>query len=115
MAVPKFDGEALQTSSIILANSISPVPTNIDQLEQFMLGDLKVQPNVRSEYTLGQLLIPYVQVYNATIDQTSLKPELEVTFTVKSAGKVVESMQDLAGGSIQFFSGQRIVVIGKIP
>jgi GWxTD domain-containing protein len=115
MAVPKFDGEALQTSSIILANSISPVPTNIDQLEQFMLGDLKVQPNVRSEYTLGQMLIPYVQVYNATIDQTSLKPELEVTFSVKSAGKVVESMQDLAGGTIQFFSGQRIVVIGKIP
>ena len=115
MAVPKFDGEALQTSSIILANSISPVPTNIDQLEQFMLGDLKVQPNVRSEYTLGQMLIPYVQVYNATIDQTSLKPELEVTFAVKSGGKVVESMQDLAGGTIQFFSGQRIVVIGKIP
>lgn len=115
MAVPKFDGEALQTSSIILANSISPVPTNTDQLEQFMLGDLKVQPNVRSEYTLGQQLIPYVQVYNATIDQTSLKPEIEVTFTVKLAGKVVESLQDLSGTSVQFFSGQRIVVIGKIP
>ena len=115
LVVPKFAGDALQTSSVILANSITPVPTNTDQLEQFMLGDLKVQPNVRSTYTLGQLLIPYVQVYNASIDQTSLKPELQVTFTVKSDGKVMESMEDLAGGSIQFFSGQRVVVIGKIP
>src|SRR5206468_5557790 len=105
----------LQASSIVLANSVQPVPTNSDQLEQFVIGDLKIQPNVKGEYVAGQNLIPYLQVYNATLDQTSLKPALEVKYSVKSAAKVVEELTDLAGDSIQFFSGQRVVVLGKIP
>jgi len=115
MVVPKYDPDLLQASSVILANSITPVPTNTDQLEQFVLGDLKVQPNVKAEYKPGQNLIPYVQVYNATIDQTSLKPAIEVTYTIKSGDKVIEQRQDLAGSSVQFFSGQRVVVVGSIP
>jgi GWxTD domain-containing protein len=113
--VPKYDAEELQTSSVILANKIEPLPNNSDQLGQFVLGDLKVQPNVKAEYTPGQNLIPYVQVYNATIDQTSLKPALEITYTIKSGDKVIEELKDNAGDSIQFFSGQRVVVLGKIP
>jgi GWxTD domain-containing protein len=113
--VPKYDTEALQASSIILANSINPVPTTSDQLEQFVIGDLKIQPNVKSEYVPGQNLIPYLQVYNASLDQTTLKPSVEVTYAVKAGGKVLEQLQDLAGNSVQFFSGQRLVVIGKIP
>jgi len=115
IAVPKFDGEELMASSIILANSVMAVATNSDQLEQFVIGDLKVQPNVKAEYRLGQNLIPYMQIYNATIDQTSLKPSLEITYTIKADGKVVEELRDLAGSSVQFFSGQRVVVLGKIP
>ncbi len=113
--VPKFDGEELLASSVILANSVTEVPTNSDQLEQFVIGDLKVQPNVKAEYRPGQNLIPYLQVYNATIDQTSLKPSLEITYTIKSDGKVIEELRDLSGNSVQFFSGQRVVVLGKIP
>ena len=113
--MPKFEGEELLASSIILANSVMAVPTNSDQLEQFVIGDLKVQPNVKAEYRLGQNLIPYMQVYNATIDQTSLKPSLEITYTIKADGKIVEELKDLAGSSVQFFSGQRVVVLGKIP
>jgi hypothetical protein len=115
ITVPKYDAEALQASSVILANSVLSVPTNSDQLEQFVIGDLKIQPNVKSEYVPGQSLVPYLQVYNATLDQTSLKPALEVKYSVKSAGKIVEELTDLAGDSIQFFSGQRVVVLGKIP
>ena len=113
--VPKYDAEALQSSSIILANSVSQVATNSDQLEQYVIGDLKIQPNVKAEYVVGQTLLPYVQIYNATLDQTTLKPSIEVSYTVKSAGKIVEKLTDLAGESVQFFSGQRVVVLGKIP
>jgi GWxTD domain-containing protein len=112
--VPKFDGEALQASTIILANSITPVLNNSDQLEQYVIGDLKILPNVKSEYLTDQNLIPYFQIYNAGIDQTSLKPAVEIALTVKKEGKVLESLKDVAG-SVQFFSGQRIVVVGKIP
>jgi GWxTD domain-containing protein len=115
LVVPKYDAEQLQASSIILANKVETVANNSDQLEQYVIGDLKIQPNVKCEYVPGQFLIPYMQVYNATLDQTSLKPSLEITFTLKSGGKVLEALQDLAGDSIQFFSGQRVVVLGKIP
>jgi GWxTD domain-containing protein len=114
--VPKYDGESLQASSIILANKISPIPETSNQLDQYVIGDLKVQPNVKSEYYPSQILIPYVQVYNGTIDQASLKPSIEVIYTIKtSEGKVLEQLQDLSGKSVQFFSGQRLVIVNQIP
>ena len=61
----------------------------------------------------GQNLVPYVQIYNVTLDQASLKPAMEVTYLVKAAGKVIEKHSDLTGESAQFFSGQRVVVIGE--
>ena len=114
LVVPKYDNAALQASSVILANLVQPAPA-ADALDQFVIGDLKIQPNVKSEYVRSQNLIPYFQIYNATLDQTSLKPSIEVRYSVKSDGKVVEEFTDLAGDSVQFFSGQRIVVLGKIP
>jgi hypothetical protein len=61
-------------------------------------------------------LLPYIHIYNATLDQTSLQPSLEVTYTIKNPtdGTVITQIQDLSGNSIQFFSGQRIVVLAKI-
>lgn len=113
--VPKYDSEALQSSSVILANSVSAVPTNVDQLQQFVIGDMKVQPNVTAEYKPGQNLIPYFQVYNATIDQTTLEPSVEITYGVKSGDRVIEEIKDAAGSTVQFFSGQRLVVVSRIP
>jgi len=113
--VPKYGGTELETSSIILANSIIPVPSNSDYLEQYVVGDLKIQPNVTSEYLSGQMLIPYLQVYNARVDQTSLEPSIQVTYILKSKGKVLEEFQDLEGETMQFFSAERVVLVGKIP
>jgi len=112
IAVPKYDGAQLEASSVILANYITPVPETSNQLDRYVIGDQKIQPNVKSEYYPGQNLLSYVQVYNATIDQTTLTPSVEVIYSIKtSEGKVMEQLQDLAGKSVQFFSGQRVVLI----
>lgn len=113
--VPEFDGSQLMASSIILANSVTNAPKQLDRLQQYVLGDLKVVPNVKSEYLPGQNLIPYMQVYNVAIDQTNLKPSVEVTFTVKKDGKVLDELKDMSGTSMQFFSGERVVVLASIP
>ncbi len=113
--VPKYEETALQSSSIILANSIAPVPGTSDQLQQYVIGDLKVVPNVKSEYVPGQNLLPYMQVYNMDIDQTNQKASLEVTFTIKNGDKVVEELKGSPFNSEQIFYGQRVVVLGKIP
>jgi GWxTD domain-containing protein len=115
LTIPKYDDASLQASTIILANSIKPAPTTSNQLEQYVIGDLKILPNVKSEYNPDQNLIPYLQVYNAAIDQTSLKPSLEVNFSVKKAGKLVEELQDNSGKCVQLVSGQRVVLLKQIP
>jgi len=115
ITVPRYDETTLQSSSIILANSISPAPVASDQLQQYVIGDLKIVPNVRAEYLPGQNLIPYIQIYNMEIDQTNQKPSLDVTFTLKSGDKVIEEHKTSAMNSEQLFYGQRVVILGKLP
>jgi GWxTD domain-containing protein len=113
--VPKYDGVDLQASSVILANTIMPIPPNYENLEQFVIGDMKVQPNVKAEYHDGQVLIPYLQIYNAEIDQTTLEPSLQISYLVKSGDQVVLDVEDIKGRTVQFTSGQRVVIVGQIP
>jgi len=114
LSVPKYEDGQLQSSTIILANSVIQAPTNVDQLEQYVIGDMKILPNVKSEYLTGQNLIPYVQIYGMEIDQTSLQPSLDVTFTVRNGNKVIEEIKGTPENSAQFFYGQRVVLLGKI-
>jgi GWxTD domain-containing protein len=113
--IPKYDDSTLQLSTIILANTISQAPVSASQLDEYVIGDLKILPNVRNEYQEGQDLKSYVQVYNAAIDQTSMKPSMDVTYTVKKDGKVMETFQDNSGKGIQLFSGIRTVILKMIP
>jgi GWxTD domain-containing protein len=113
--VPKYDDVSLQSSSIILAQSVTAAPTSSDQLQQYVIGDLKIVPNVRNEYLPGQNLIPYLQIYNMEIDQTNQRPSLDVTFTVKNGSQVVEEIKNSSANSEQFYYGQRVILLGKIP
>ena len=113
--VPKYEQAVLQTSSIILANSVTSAPSNADQFERYVIGDMKVLPNVRAEYLPGQNLIPYMQIYNMDIDQTTQKPSLDITFRVLSGDNVVEEFKGTPSNSEQFFYGPRVVLLGKIP
>jgi GWxTD domain-containing protein len=113
--VPKYDEGTLQSSSIILAQSIAPAPTNSDQFDKYVIGDMKILPNVKSEYLPGQTLLTYMQIYNMEIDQTSQKPSLNVNFLIKKEGKVIEEVKGVAANSEQFFYGQRVVLLGRIP
>jgi hypothetical protein len=91
------------------------VPPTYEQLEQFVIGDMKVQPNVKSEYINGQALMPYLQVYNTAYDQTTLEPSLQISYLIKSGDKVVQDLEDAKGKTVQFTSGQRVVVVAQIP
>jgi len=113
--VPKYEEGTLQTSTIVLTNSVTTAPTNADQFEQYVIGDMKVVPNVKSEYLPGQALIPYLQIYDMQIDQTSQNPSLDVTFFLKRDGKVVEEIKATPANSEQFFYGQRVVLLGRVP
>ncbi len=113
--VPKYEDGTLQTSSIILANSVTSAPSNADQFQQYVIGDMKILPNVKAEYVPGQNLIPYMQVYNMEIDQTTQNPSLDITFAIRQGDKVLEEIKGSSRNSEQFFYGPRVVLVGKIP
>jgi GWxTD domain-containing protein len=113
--VPKYEDTELQSSTIILAENITQAPANAKQLDQFVIGDMRIVPKVKAEYVANQNLVPYMQIYNMQIDQASQKPSLDVTFAVKKNGKMVEELKDTAINSEQIFYGQRVALVGKIP
>jgi len=115
LATPKYESGKLESSSIILARSVKKAPQNLDRLDQYILGDLKVVPMVELEFLPDQNLIPYVQIYNVAMDQTTLEPSLEATYTLKKGEEVIAQVKDLTGSTIQLFSGERVVLLSQIP
>jgi hypothetical protein len=114
--VPKYPEDGgLQSSTLILPTYVADAPLNVNQLDQFVLGDMKVIPNIRMEYLPGENLISYIQLYNMQIDQTSQEPSLEITYLIKSKDKVVEEHKATPQNSQQFFYGPRVVLLGSIP
>jgi hypothetical protein len=82
----------------------------IDQpaVGQFVIGTTKVIPNVSGIYHRGQPVGVYLQVYNAGIDQTTLRPSVDVEYSLMKDGKELGKMaEDWKGMSD---SGQRLTL-----
>jgi hypothetical protein len=78
--VPRFDPEKLAISSLILADSIQPLPTRKINGEMFAIGSFKVRPRVNRQYRRDEKLLVYLQVYNLK------NPESIVNFQISPVG-----------------------------
>jgi len=75
---------------------------------QFVIGTTKVIPNVSGVYHRGQPVGLYLQIYNAGIDQTTLRPSVDVEYSLTKDGKEVgKQTEDWRGLSD---SGQRLTL-----
>lgn len=105
--VPRYDEKKLSTSTLILATKLRQT-TDRDIGGMFVIGGAKVIPNLGSTYRRGQEVGIYLQVYNAGIDQTTLRPAVDVSYILTRGGKVVLSQpEDWTGLSD---SGQRLTL-----
>jgi len=105
--VPRYDAQKLSTSTLVLAAKLE---TLIDQpaVGQFVIGQTKVIPNVSGIYQRGQPVGVYLQVYNAGIDQTTLRPSVDVEYALLKDGKEIgKQAEDWRGMSD---SGQRLTL-----
>ena len=105
--VPKYDSEKLSTSTLVLAAKLESL---VDQpaVGQFVIGQTKVIPNVSGVYRRGQPVGVYMQVYNAGIDQTTLRPSVDVEYVLTKEGKELgKQTEDWRGLSD---SGQRLTL-----
>jgi len=105
-AVPKF-GTDLASSSLVLASLLEQV-SDVSSSRQFLIGDKKVIPNLSGTYHRGAPVGIYMQIYNAGIDQTTLRPSVDVEYALIKDGKeILKTPEDWRGNSA---AGQRLTL-----
>ena len=95
--VPRYDDKKLSTSSLILAAKLRQTDER-DIGGMFVIGSAKVIPNLEGIYHRGDPVGVYLQVYNAGIDQTTLRPAVDVDYVLLKNGKeVFRQKEDWSG------------------
>jgi GWxTD domain-containing protein len=110
--VPRYDDKKLSTSTLILASKLRNTYEG-DIGAQFVIGNATVVPNLSGIFTRGQEMGIYLQIYNAGVDQTTLRPAVDVDYVISKAGKeVYRQREDWSGLSD---SGQRLTLARLLP
>jgi hypothetical protein len=110
--VPRYDEKKLSTSTLIIASKLRTT-TETDIGAAFVIGNAKVIPNLSGRFKQGQEVGVYMQVYNAGIDQTTLRPAVDVDYVLFKDGKEVHRQpEDWTGLSD---SGQRLTLARLLP
>jgi GWxTD domain-containing protein len=110
--VPKYDPAKLSTSTLVLAARLQSL-SNQPAVGQFVIGNVKVIPNVSGNYRRGHDVGIYMQIYNAGIDQTTLRPSVDVEYVLLKNGKEIgKQSEDWSGLSD---SGQRLTLARLMP
>jgi GWxTD domain-containing protein len=105
--VPKYDVQKLSTSTLVLASKLESLGDQ-PAVGQFVIGQTKVIPNVSGIYRRGQPLGVYLQIYNAGIDQTTLRPAVDVEYVLMKDGKEVGKQPENWQGMSD--AGQRLTL-----
>jgi len=105
--VPKYDASKLSTSTLIMAVKLEGMGDQ-PAVGMFTIGNVKVIPNVSGSYHRGSPVGVYMQIYNAGVDQTTLRPSVDVEYALMKDGKEVgKQLEDWRGSSD---SGQRLTL-----
>lgn len=105
--VPKYDPAKLSTSTLILAVKLQGLGDQ-PAVGMFTIGNVKVIPNVSGTYRRGSPIGVYMQIYNAGVDQTTLRPSVDVEYALLKDGKEIgKQLEDWRGNSD---SGQRLTL-----
>lgn len=110
--VPKYEESKLATSTLILASTLRST-TEKDIGASFVIGSAKVIPNLSGLYKKGQDVGVYMQVYNTGIDQTTLRPAVDVQYVLMKDGKEILNQAENWEGLSD--SGQRLTLARLIP
>ena len=86
--VPEFPPDRLTASSLILAARLEQMERGAG-ITPFVIGTTKVIPNLSAAYQRNQPVGIYLQIYNAAIDQTTLRPAADAEYVLLKNGKEI--------------------------
>ncbi len=111
---PRFDRGTLASSSLVLADVIF-LPEDPKPGEMFLLGDVKVRPNVRRAFPRNNPIGVYLQLYSVAFDETTFSPSLRIAYRLLRDGEPIWEEIDEGGVSLQYASPERVVLIRGVP
>lgn len=91
LPVPSFDDDRLSASSLIVADTMTPVSTKEIGTGMFVIGNTKIRPRVASAngkpvaFKRNQKVYFWMQVYNLGMDDKTHKPSATVEYDVINA------------------------------
>ncbi len=110
--IPQTSETGLNTSSLIYADVLQPVPASRRD-EEFVLGPLKVIPNLKAAFQRRHRLGLYFELYDLEVDQISQKSSVEIFFTLQDArGTVIPIGAEFES---RFPEGHSMVISKAIP
>ena len=115
LAVPRYNDEKLEASSLILAETIEHVPAKQIGSGQFVLGSSKVRPRLEGDFTTADKLGVYMQVYNLKPDDTTHKSSATFQFTVKKGDQPVPGMQFKETSAEMKQTGDQVTIERLLP
>ncbi|OLC97973.1 MAG: GWxTD domain-containing protein [Acidobacteria bacterium] len=113
LAVPRYEDEKLDASSLILADQLERVPAKQIGAGQFVLGSTKVRPRLESDFTTSDRLGIYLQVYNLKPDEKTHKSNATFEFNVKRGVEQVLQFKETSEEMKQ--TGDQITIERWLP
>ena len=91
--VPEFPADRLSASSVVLAAKLENMESGA-AVGPFVIGTTKVIPNLSGVFKRNQPVGIYLQIYNAAIDQTSLRPAADAEYVLLKNGKEISKQTE---------------------
>jgi GWxTD domain-containing protein len=113
LAVPRYDEEKLEASTLILADQIEHVPAKQIGTGQFVLGSSKVRPRLEADFTTNDKMGIYLQVYNLKPDEKTHKTDATFVFTVKKGDQQVMQFKETTADMKQ--TGDQVTLERLLP
>jgi GWxTD domain-containing protein len=113
LAVPRYDEEKLEASTLILADQIEHVPAKQVGTGQFVLGSSKVRPRMEADFTTTDRMGIYLQVYNLKPDEKTHKTDATFVYTVKKGEQQVMQFKETSAEMKQ--TGDQVTLERLLP
>jgi GWxTD domain-containing protein len=113
LAVPRYEDEKLEASSLILADQIEHVPAKQIGTGQFVLGSSKVRPRLEADFTTADKLGIYLQIYNLKGDEKTHKSNATFVYTVKKGDQQVMQFKETSADMKQ--TGDQVTIERLLP
>jgi len=113
LAVPRYNEDKLEASTLILADQIERVPAKQIGTGQFVLGSSKVRPKLDASFTPADKMGIYLQVYNLKSDPKTHKSEASFVYTVKRGDQQVMQFKETSADMKQ--TGDQVTIERLLP